>query len=83
MTPVQQERLQKAVSIWIKARQKSLGITSGQLAELVGRRASTVQSYLSGKLSVPFDVILTLAYEDDCTVEKTQELFAAYANIRA
>lgn len=58
MTPVQQKELQKIISAWIKARQKSLGVTSGQLAELVGRRASTIHSYLSRKLPVPFNVIL-------------------------
>lgn len=83
MTPREKGKLLKSVSAWIRKRQEEMSLSGNQMAELIGKQANTFSDYRNGKIIPPLDAILTIAYEADCTVEETQELFAAYANIRA
>lgn len=83
MTPSQTKKTRAAIASWVEAQRRKMGMTLDTFAELVGKARSTVSAYETGKIDAPFPVILTIAYEADCTIEETQELFAAYANIRA
>lgn len=82
MTPSQIKKTREFIAAWVRDQKKRLGLSVGQLAELIGRPEGTTSRYLHGHLVPNFDVILTLTYEADCTASEIQSLFDAYANIR-
>lgn len=82
MTVQQSNKTREFIQFWLESQKRELNLTSGQFAELIGARPNITSRYLSGALPVPFEVVLTVAYESDCTQEDIQRLFDAYADIR-